>query len=209
MLFLTCASLAGLALYLPACSSLTPVPQTQASIGIKDGNYKLDPAHAALTFHISHFGLSSFMGRFTDIEARLDFDTERPSAARLEAIVNVDSLHVTPDGFAEKLTGPGWLDSARFPTAHYVSDGVSVTGENEAEITGILTLHGQENRVVFDVEFKGGAMNPASGKYTIGFEAYAKIKRSDFGITKLLSVAGNKFDFDTVELRFNGEFARH
>jgi len=82
------------------------------------------------------------------------------------------------------------------PEAIFVLDNVRVTGGNTGIASGQLTLRGVTNPVTFDAEFLAGLTNPLTRKYTVGFEA------------KLLSFAGDKFDFDTVKLEFNGEFQR-
>jgi polyisoprenoid-binding protein YceI len=193
---------------LSACSTLTPVPKTSAATAFTSGNYTLDKTHAALFVRISHFGVSSYVGRFNEIDASLDFDQTKPESASLRAAVQTASLDVNNESFAKTLIGPEWLDSGAYPEAVLVVDNVAVTGGNTGTASGELTLRGVTNPVSFDVQFLAGATNPLTRKYTVGFEAKAKIKRSDFGIDKFLSIAGDKFDFDTVEIEFNGEFQR-
>lgn len=193
---------------LTSCSTLTPVPKTSAAAAFTSGNYTLDKTHAALLVRISHFGVSSYVGRFNDFDAVLDFDAENPAAAKLRATVQTASLDVNNESFAKTLTGSEWLDSAAHPEAIFVLDDVSVTGGNTGSVSGQLTLRGITMPVTFDVEFLAGLTNPLTRKYTVGFEAHGEINRSDYGIDKYLSIAGDKFDFDTVKLEFNGEFQR-
>jgi len=195
-------------LALASCSTLTPVPKTSAAAAFSSGNYTLDKSHAALLVRISHFGVSSYVGRFNDFDAVLDFDADNPTAAKLRTVVQTNSLDVNNESFEKKLIGEEWLDSGAHPEAIFVLDNVRVTGGNTGIASGQLTLRGVTNPITFDVEFLAGITNPLTRKYTVGFEARGEFKRSDFGIDKLLSVAGDKFDFDTVKLEFNGEFQR-
>ena len=195
-------------LALASCSTFTPIPKTSAAAAFTSGNYTLDKTHAALLVRISHFGVSEYVGRFNDIDAVLDFDADNPTAAKLRAVVQTASLDVNNEGFAKTLTGNEWLDSAAHPQAIFVLDNVTVTGGNRGKASGQLTLRGVTQPVTFDVEFLAGLNNPLTRKYTVGFEAHGEIKRSDFGIDKYLSIAGDKFDFDTVKLDFIGEFQR-
>lgn len=190
------------------CSTLTPVPTTSAAKAFISGAYTLDKTHAALLVRISHFGVSSYVGRFNDFDAVLDFDESKPSAAKMRVSVQTASLDVNNDSFAKTLTGQEWLDSAAHPEAVFVLYEVTVTGGNTGTASGALTLRGVTHPVSFEVVFLAGLTNPLTRKYTIGFEAKGKIKRSDYGIDKYLSIAGDKFDFDTVEIEFNGEFQR-
>lgn len=198
---LMCASVG-----LSACASFTPVPKVSAAKALTSGNYSLDKTHAALLVRINHFGISSYVGRFNDFDVVLDFDADNPTAAKLQATVQTNSLDVNNADFERRLIGKDWLDSGAFPEAVFTLDNVEVTGGNTGLARGQLTLRGITMPVTFETQFIGGLTNPITRKYTIGLEAHGEIKRSDYGIDKYLSIAGDKFDFDTVRLEFNGEF---
>lgn len=195
-------------LVLASCSTLTPVPKTSAATAFTSGNYTLDKTHAALLIRISHFGVSSYVGRFNDFDATLDFDADNPTAAKMWAVVQVASLDVNNPDFEKTLIGEEWLNSGAHPEAILVIDSVKVTGANTGVASGQFTLRGVTHPISLDVEFLAGINNPLTRKYTVGFEARGEFKRSDYGIDKLLSIAGDKFDFDTVKVEFNGEFQR-
>jgi len=195
-------------LLVSACASLTPVPKTSAAEALKSGSYRLDPDHAALLIRVSHFGISDYTGRFNSLSAVLDFDEADPSSARLDMRVEVASLDVNNEKFGQTLTGSDWLDADRYPEARFTIEAVTITGANRGQAAGQLTLQGITKPLILDVVFTGGARNPLTRKYTVGFAASGAFKRSDFGIDALLSFAGDKFDFDTVMLDFNGEFAK-
>lgn len=205
--FILASALAFSGFALSSCATFTPTPQTQAT-ALQSGSYRLDKDHAALTLRISHFGISHYTGRFNDISAELSFDETNPEKAKMLFTVKTASLDVNNTEFEKTLSGPSWLDAANFPKAIFILDTVSVMGKNKGTTKGTLTLKGISQPVVFDVEFTGGLKNPLTRKYTIGFKAKGVIKRSDFGITKYLSIAGDKFDFDTVHLEFDGEFQK-
>lgn len=198
----------GTALCLSACSTLTPTANVNAQEAFKAGAYTLDKDHAALLVRISHFGLSSYVGRFNEVDGSLDFDVNNLSAARATLTAQTASLDVNNSNFQAKLIGPSWLDSAAYPQAVFTLENITVTGENTGIARGALNLKGIVQPVEFKVKFLGGLKNPLTRKYTVGFEARGAIKRSDYGITKYLSMAGDKFDFDTIEIEFNGEFQK-
>lgn len=195
-------------LVLASCSTLTPVPKTSAATAFTSGNYTLDKTHAALLIRISHFGVSNYVGRFNDFDATLDFDADNPTAAKMRAVVQTSSLDVNNPDFEKTLIGEEWLNSGAHPEAILVIDSVKVTGANTGVASGQFTLRGVTHPISLDVEFLAGINNPLTRKYTVGFEARGEFKRSDYGIDKLLSIAGDKFDFDTVKVEFNGEFQR-
>jgi len=128
--------------------------------------------------------------------------------AQLSFTVHIDSLDINNESFSKTLIGPDWFNAADYPKAVFVSERIERKGNTEGLVSGQLTLKGVTKPVTFSVKFNGGLKNPLSRKQTLGFEASGKIKRSDFGVDKFLSIAGDKFDFDTVRLSFNGEFQK-
>ncbi len=195
--------LAVFVLALSACASvLAPKVETSA-IALKQGNYQLDPKHAALLFKVQHSGLSDFVGRFEVFNANLDFDPDNPQQASLEAIITIASLDIANDDFARTLLGPSWLNAGQYPEARFVSQSIEITGDNAGIVHGQLSLNGTTKPVDMTVVFNGGAQILLTGKYTIGFTARARFSRSAFGIDRYASFVG-----DEIEIEFSGEFQR-
>ena len=61
---------------LAGCDRLiTPDFNTEVA-ELRGGAYTLDKTHASLLWKINHLGFSSYIGRFNDFDATLDFDPE-------------------------------------------------------------------------------------------------------------------------------------
>lgn len=198
------AAITGFVLATAACSSWLQ-PKVEAEVSqLQPGQYQLDPNHAALIFKIQHLGLSTFVGRFNQLQASLDFDPDNISNTRLDAQVMIESIDVNNQELAETLRGGGWFDAAQFPVATFTTESVQ-SGEAESfDFTGLLTLHGVTRPVTLAVQFHGGADNWLTGKYTLGFSATGQIKRSDFAIDSFIPLVG-----DEVELEVYAEFQRN
>src|SRR5471030_1444637 len=56
------------------------------------GTYKLDPAHGKITWSITHFGFSTYIGQFAHVDATLKVDPKAPTAASLDATIDTTSL---------------------------------------------------------------------------------------------------------------------
>ena len=193
-------------LALPACNTLAAIASPEANAeraALRTGAYTLDNSHTAVTFKIDHLGFSNYVGRFEQIEASLDFDAADPSAAKLEAIVEIGSLDVANDDFAETLIGPAWFDAPAHPQAIFRSTGITITGETSGTVTGDFTLKGVTKPVTLDVTFNGGDNDALRGGYAIGFSATGSFKRSDFGITRFLGPVS-----DDVRIDIEAEFVR-
>lgn len=185
------------------CASLVAPKPTADREKLRSGAYVLDPEHVSVLFKIDHLGFSTYVGRFKAVEASLDFDAADPSAARLEAIIEIASLDVPTDAFAQTLTGPGWFDAGAFPQAIFRSETITVTGDNTGRVEGGLTLHGVTAPFALDVVFNGGDRDFLRGAYVIGFSATGRLDRTQFGVDKFSGVIA-----DEVLLEIEAEFIR-
>ena len=199
---------AAFILALAGCASVlaplaAPRVETEAT-ALRAGQYELDPEHASLIFRINHLGFSDYVGRFEVFDATLDFDADKPEAARVDAAIDIASLDVANKAFAETLKGPQWFDAAQFPEARFQSTGIRVTGANEGVLTGTLTLHGTTAPVDLRVVFNGGARDRLrGGAYVVGFSAAGAIDRTAFGIDRFSGVIA-----DEVRIEIEAEFIR-
>src|SRR6185295_8705222 len=71
------------------------------------GAYQVDKAHTSLLFRVSHLGFSTFTGRFTVVDAKLQFDARNPSASQITADIDPRSIETdnAPSGFLQSLAG--------------------------------------------------------------------------------------------------------
>lgn len=189
----------------PPAGSIAPVA-TEAPAG----SYKLDRSHASLLFRVDHIGFSKYTGRFTDFDARLDFDPKNPANMALIATVEPRSLTLDnpPPGFEAEIRGVNWLDAGRFPEMTFRSTAVQLTAPNAARVTGDFTMHGVTRPVTLDVTFNGGyAGHPMDPNARIGFSGKGALKRSEFGIATGIPAPGTKMGVsDEVEIILEAEF---
>ncbi len=191
-------------LALPACNTLASVVAPKADTeraALRTGDYALDNLHTAVTFKIGHLGFSNYVGRFEDVAASLTFDAENPASAELEAIIEIASLDVGNDDFAETLIGSSWFDAESHPQAIFRSTSIAVTGDTTGTVTGDLTLKGVTKPVTLDVTFNGGDNDRLRGGYAIGFSASGSFNRSDFGMTRIVGPVSDEVFID-IEAEF-------
>lgn len=193
------ASLAlGLLIGLPASA------QVVTSLSeVSSGSYAVEPSHTQVGFSVLHFGFTNYAGVFSNVSGTLSLDTKKPSASKLSVTIPVGSAQTTSARLDEELKNDQWFDAARFPNATFESTAVTVTGKNEATITGNLTLHGVTKPETLKVRFIGAGVNTLDKKYTTGFEATGTIRRSDFGVKMYVPYVS-----DDVQLRISGAFEK-
>lgn len=157
-----------------------PVAATSAA-SVQAGTYKVDPDHTQVVWSVDHFGFSRLYGMVGSMTGTLSIDPARPAAATVAIDIPLSGLTVTSSGFARHLATADLFDTAKFPTARFVSRSVTVNGTN-ASIAGDLTLRGVTKPLTLNATLHGTGANPMNKKQTVGFSATATLKRSDFGL---------------------------
>ncbi|WP_394202154.1 YceI family protein [Shewanella waksmanii] len=190
-------------LLLSGCMSwLTPSVQPSLT-KLATGQYQLDPNHGRLMFKIQHLGLSTYVGRFNQFDASLDFSPQNMQQAKLSAVVDMSSIDINNAQLEQTLAGSNWFDVAQYPQAVFVSDTVTPINDSQFAFNGLLTFRGISQPVSFMATFHGGADNWMTGKYTLGFSAVGTIKRSDFAMGSYVPMVG-----DEVTIEIYAEFLK-
>jgi polyisoprenoid-binding protein YceI len=174
---------------------------TTSPAAVQAGTYKLDPAHGKITWSITHFGFSTYVGQFAHVDATLKLDPKALGATALDVTVDSNSLGTLNPALDTHLKSKDFLDVAAFPTATFHATKVTQTGEKTADIAGDLTLHGVTKPVVVHASFNQAGVNPIDKKYELGFAGSAEILRSEFGIKSYLPAISDKVTL-TIEAEF-------
>jgi polyisoprenoid-binding protein YceI len=192
-----------------AAGSALADPITHDPAAAKGGDYVLDPDHGKITFSVVHMGYSVYQGQFTGVHAKLHLDAAHPQGSTLEATVPLAGIATGNPKLDEHLKTPDFFDAAKFPEAAFHATKIERTGPKTARITGDLTLLGATHPVTLEAEFLQAGTNPFFNAYEIGFAAHGELKRSEWGMTKYVSVPnvpGFEPVSDTVKLTIEGEF---
>ncbi|MGF6495161.1 polyisoprenoid-binding protein YceI [Luteibacter sp. 621] len=162
-------ALAGL---LAAAGTATAAPVT----------YKLDPGHTMVLFSWNHFGFSNPSANLGQVDGTLVYDEADPTKATVEATLPLAGLDTFVPKLDEHLKSADFLDAAKFPTVTFKSTKVAAAGKGKLKVTGDLTVHGVTKPVTLDVTLNKVGPHPMMKVQTVGFDATATIKRSDFGV---------------------------
>ena len=198
------------AVALVAYSPFAAALEQNGAAPVPKGAYEIDKVHASLVFRVSHLGFSTYTGRFTRFDAKLDFDPARLEASQVNVSIDPRSIEAdnAPSGFLDSLAGKDWLDAAQFPAMSFRSTRVEVTGKNAFRLHGDLTLHGVTRPIVLDARYNGGyASHPMEPRARIGFSARGSFKRSDFGVSYGIPAPGTTMGVgDEVQVVLESEF---
>ncbi|AUW58350.1 hypothetical protein C1T17_09785 [Sphingobium sp. SCG-1] len=168
------------------------------------GNYTVESSHTQILFAYDHMGFSNNMGLISAPTGTLALDPKNPAAAKVSITVPIANLKTGIPKLDEHLMKPDFFDSAKFPTATFVSTSVKVEGTT-ADISGNLTIKGITKPVVLDATFYGAGKGvlQMGGKENVGFNATTMIKRSDFGMGYGVPMVG-----DEIELKITAAFQK-
>jgi polyisoprenoid-binding protein YceI len=144
--------------------------------------WKMDPAHSTAQFVVRHMMITNVRGGFSGVTGTVEYDAENPSGSSVEAVIDATTINTQEAARDTHLKSGDFLDTEKFPTITFKSKSVKKTGDEEAEVTGDLTIHGVTKEVVLQVEGPTAEGKDPWGNARIGASAKTKIKRSDFGL---------------------------
>ncbi len=175
---------------LAAAFSLAAVPALAAD------TLKFEADHTYAVFSYGHFGMSRQSGKIMGATGTLVLDADDPTKDVVDIALDMNTLSTGLPAFDDQLKGKDYFDAAQFPKATFKSTKVETTGDNTANVTGDLTIHGVTKSVVLAVTFTKKAFNPAIFKTGYGFSATAHIGRGDFGVSKYEPFIGDDIQLE-------------
>ncbi len=153
--------------------------------------YEIDPAHSTALFRINHLGFSFTHGTFSDLAGTIEFDAEKPEAAKVDVTIKTTSIDTQVAARDEHLRGEDFLDVAKYPEMSFKSTAWKKMDDTTYSITGDFTLHGVTKSITVDMN-KIGEGKDMKGTERIGFEGSFTIKRSEYGMDKMLPGVGDE-----------------
>ena len=167
----------------PADASAPPPAPEETPAGQIGGTYVFDPEHSQIVFSYDHMGFSTSRGFVNGVTGQVTLDEADPSKSTVEAQFPLSALRTVAPTLDEHLLSDDFFKGATAETLiTFTSTAVTPKGDNEAEVTGDLTMNGVTRPVTLEVELNRAASSPMLGKPAVGFEIEGTLKRSDFGL---------------------------
>ncbi len=154
--------------------------------------YDIDQNHTKLTFSWDHLGFSRPSAALEKFSGDFQFDAADPTKSSISVTFPLEGLHTGVAKLDEDLKSPGFFDAAQYPDITFKSTKVEKVGADGLKITGDLTVHGVTKPVVLNGKVNKIGDNPMGKGPSAGFEADATLKRSDFGIGKLVPAVSDE-----------------
>ena len=164
--------------------------------------WKMDKAHAKMTFTVTHLSLSEVDGVFKDFEASITTSKEDFSDAVFEASADLTTVSTNNEKRDAHLQKEDMFDTANHPKLTFKSSGIEKVEDKKYKLKGDLTIKGVTKAVELNLTLMGTMEHPRSKKQMAGFKVSGTINRTDFGVGQMPAMAVSH----EVELRASGEF---
>lgn len=147
--------------------------------------YKIDKKHSTVTFRVKHLNVSTFYGRFNQVQGSITFDKADPKSLQLKVEVNVSSVDTNDEKRDQHIKGPDFFNVEQYKLITFKSTKAEPGDDNTYRVTGDLTLLGVTKPITVNLTHVGEGKDPWGG-FRTGFDSSFTIKRSDFGMKHMV-----------------------
>jgi polyisoprenoid-binding protein YceI len=144
--------------------------------------YRIDQRFGTIDFAVGVLGLFSVDGRFPEFAGELVLDVDQPQRSSIDVTVRTDTLTMPAPEQVELLRSEPYFDTARHPTARFVSLTVEPLSPTHYAIRGALTLRGVSRPLELDARLEGRRRDQGRGAEVADFVVTGALKRSEFGM---------------------------
>jgi polyisoprenoid-binding protein YceI len=171
--------------------------------------WKLDNAHSAVKFSVTHMVIAEVPGNFREFDVTF---TQKGTAdfagSSLTATIKTASINTDNEGRDKHLRSDDFFNADKYPAITFKSTSFEKTGTDTYVIKGDLTIRDVTKPVVLNARYTGTVKDPW-GNIKIGFKATTAINRFDFGVKWNKAVeAGGLVVGETVDITLLMEFAQ-
>ena len=143
-------------------------------------SYAIDQDHTTVSFKIRHL-FSYVRGTFNQFEGTVEYVPGEPFQWSTQATIQAASIDTRVEERDKHLRSKDFFHVEQFPTLEFVSNEVTDVVGNTAKLHGLLTIHGVQRPVVFDLVIHGEGNDPW-GTLRSGYTATTTVNRKDFGL---------------------------
>ena len=168
----------ALLLNLVICVPLFLIPFSSLS---KTERYQIDPDHTYPSFEADHLGgLSKWRGKINATEGVVTIDNDNLTGT-VEIKMDMNTLDFGHKKMNQRAREKDLFYVEKFPYAFY-SGTLIFQDKAPKEISGVLTLRGVSKPLDISIEEYKCIFHPIRLKRACGADAYASLKRDDYGI---------------------------
>ncbi|HGO5814406.1 TPA: YceI family protein [Mannheimia haemolytica] len=174
-----------------------------AVVSANAATYKIDPYHANARFSIDHFGTSSNVGGFYNLNGDMQFDAEK-GTGKIDVTIPVASLQASSEDFTKHLKSADLFNAEKFPEMRFVSTKFHFQDKKVTEVEGNLTLLGETHPVTLKATKFNCYDSPMLKTQVCGGDFVTTIDRTQWGMNYLVDMGMTK----NVEIAIQIEAAK-
>ena len=108
-------------------------------------------------------------GRFRKWKANIVFLPKDLAKSKAEIEIDLGSIDLASEESETEVKRPKWFDTAKFPTARFVSKAIRAVATDRYEVVGTLTMKGISRDAIVPIALKSDASgtSTAEGSFTI------------------------------------------
>lgn len=153
--------------------------------------YVIDSNHSMPRFSYNHFGYSTQLSRFDKATGKIVIDRAAKTGS-VDVTIDTTSVNTGFALFNEHIQGEDFFNTAKFPTATFVSNKMNFEGDKPISIDGTLTIKGVSKLETLTVTSFMCMPHPMLKKDACGANATVVVKRSDFNMSKHVPYVGDE-----------------
>jgi len=145
--------------------------------------YIIDSNHSMPRFSYNHFGYSTQLSRFDKAVGKIVIDRVAKTGY-VDVTIDTTSVNTGFALFNEHIQAEDFFNTAKFPTATFVSNKMNFEGDKPVSIDGTLTIKGVSKPQTLTITSFMCIPHPMQKKDACGANATVVVKRSDFNMAK-------------------------
>lgn len=152
-------------------------------------DYALDESHAGISFRINHMGFSYTYGRFNKMAGGFTLDPADPAKTTFKLSIDASSIDTGNEARDKHLVNSDFLNASEYPLITFESTSVKAAqaeGKKMLMVTGNFTMHGVTKEITLPIQLLGQGPG-MRGEERAGFLCETTLKRSDYGMDKMLA----------------------
>lgn len=144
--------------------------------------WKIDKAHSAINFQVSHF-FTPVNGQFNDYQATVNFDPENLEESMIDVQIMVNSIDTKNQRRDGHLQSDDFFNAEEWPHITFKSNSIEQTGKNEFVANGTLTIRDVSKDIALPFKLLGIMDHPMQeGTKVAGITASTTLDRSEFNV---------------------------
>lgn len=145
--------------------------------------WKIDPAHAKVTFSTLHNTISDVAGLFDSFESTITASKDDFSDASATLSLKTESINTAVEMRDDHLRSADFFEVEKYPEIIFRSTSIEKTDKkNHYLLKGNLTIRNITKPITLDMWYRGTITDSNSGKKVAGFQITGTLNRLDYGV---------------------------